>query len=202
MRADNLKIIFDNLNNWMTERHLKIEDQKAGIIPNLLEELTEYYRASIKEDKIDALCDIATFVINSLSATEKAIILSNLYYTINPSNPIGVIADEISNIINIRASINTYSRVLFACFAKIIDLGYKPFECMLETYKEINSRSGKFDDKINKFVKHMGAYTSNEALAKVQMEGAKIEDKGNHWIINNNIKVVKHYKANYSNCKL
>lgn len=202
MEAEKLKIIFDNLQNWMQERHLKIEDQKSGIIPNLLEELTEYYRADTKEDKIDALCDIATFVINSLSMTERAIILCNLYYTINPSNPIGVIADEVSNIINQRASINTYSRIIFSCFAKIIDLGFKPFECMLETYKEINSRTGKFDIKINKFVKNLGAYTSDEALVKVKMEGAKIEDKGNHWIINNNIKVVKHYKANYNNCKL
>lgn len=201
MEADNLKIIFDNLKKWMDDRHLKIEDQKLGIIPNLLEELTEYYRAKDNIEKIDALCDIATFTINSLTMTERAIILSNLHYRINPNDPIGLIASEISNIINNKSSIITYSRILFACFAKIIDLGFKPFECMLETFKEINSRTGKFDNKINKFVKDIGAYNANEALSKVQMEGAKIEDKGNHWIINDSIEVVKYYKADYNTCR-
>lgn len=39
------------------------------------------------------------------------------------------------------------------CFSAMRSYGYDPFKAMDETIKEISSRTGHFDDTINKFVK-------------------------------------------------
>lgn len=63
---DELLGIHNALRAWKDERKLSVESQRAGLIPNLLEETLEYMRASTDEERIDALCDICVFAINSM----------------------------------------------------------------------------------------------------------------------------------------
>ena len=59
------------------------------------------------------------------------------------------------------------------CEKEVTEMGYNFYECMLETIKEISSRTGHYDKNIHKFVKNK----SDEAVKK--------------W-----------YKADYSKCKI
>ena len=54
------------LKQWRDERHLSIKSQRDGLIGNLCEEMAEYYRATNNDEKIDALCDMYVFCMNSL----------------------------------------------------------------------------------------------------------------------------------------
>lgn len=62
---DKFKEICQDLVQWKKERKLTFESQIKGYLPNFLEEVTEFNRAINDEERIDALCDIIVFSINS-----------------------------------------------------------------------------------------------------------------------------------------
>ena len=87
-------------------------------------------------------------------------------------------------------------------------LGYDTYKCLLETIKEISSRTGEFNSSINKFVKEPGAYSYQEAyeLAKQTTEYNLLDSENSqtdpdYYIFvasdRNIIKIKKWYKANY-----
>ena len=51
------------LEKWCNERHLDKETQRKGLVANLLEELSEFYRAKDEYEQVDALCDMIVFCI-------------------------------------------------------------------------------------------------------------------------------------------
>lgn len=57
--------IVKSLWEWHETRHLTVEDQRAGLFGNVMEELTELVRARTDDERVDALCDICIFAINS-----------------------------------------------------------------------------------------------------------------------------------------
>lgn len=181
--------IVEKLQAWSEERHLTLEQQRAGLIPNLLEELLEFMRAETDDDRIDALCDIAAFSINSCQLDEVYLHsttnwLNNIskenFFTINTEGQyVEQIADKILFYIQEvqRRSLisNNYDDLQFLTDIALFSiklLGYNPCECMLETIKEISSRRGTYNEAIGKWVKD----TSPEAQEL--------------W-----------YKANYKSCK-
>ncbi len=173
------------LKQWREERHLSIESQRDGLMGNLCEELSEYYRATNESEKIDALCDIYVFCMNSFDEDLKVTrddldrkIFPRIYY-LNDCKLL--LITEIENKLNelkaetiIADTFNLYLYMLMKNVEyKTLELGYNFYECMLETIKEISSRTGHYDENIHKFVKDK----SREAVKK--------------W-----------YKASYSKCKI
>lgn len=143
----------DLLKQWRDERHLTLEMQNAGLMGNLCEELSKYYRATNNDEKIDALCDISVFCINSLSKSIKEI--KTEFKQI-------LFLEKIENLYSISICINRNdldkldSQLYY--FIKVIQLeieemGYNFYKCMLETIEEISSRTGHYDKNIHKFVK-------------------------------------------------
>ncbi len=166
------------LKNWREERHLAVESQRNGLMGNLCEELSEYYRATNNDEKIDALCDIYVFCANSLKMSVDIIInIMNNVVAINPFNTyIFEMLHKLTYSFNYsdEFKINTtlYS-IMRSVAYKTNELGYDFYKCMQETIKEISSRTGHYDKNIHKFVKDK----SDEAVKK--------------W-----------YKADYSKCKI
>ena len=163
------KDIKTRLSVWKAERHLTTKQQRDGLVSNLLEELTEYSRANSVEVKIDALCDMMVFIINSYDEAQ-------IRYNYVKYYKKAISADRLaSNLLDALVDLKPIECVTY-CVERLCEqirhLGYKPYECMLETIKEISSRTGYFDETINKFIKDK----SPEAQAK--------------W-----------YKADYSLCK-
>lgn len=165
--------IQDLLKAWREERHLFIESQRDGLIGNIFEEMAEYYRAPIGDEEIDALCDIYVFCMNSLKL-EDITNTRRRYKLFFKKTHEQRLSDDIKNLME-----NPYDDVyVYMLMITVEDmttnfLGYNFYECMLETIKEISSRTGHYDENIHKFIKDK----SDEAKAK--------------W-----------YKADYSKCRI
>lgn len=165
------------LKNWRDERHLSIESQRDGLMGNLCEEMAEYYRANGTYEQIDALCDIYVFCMNSLNIS--FIDLKNMLephlkvLTINVEHRFFILSQidkyyKVSKNIGIKNSYSEteFNKNLYILMRSVeneaVKLGYNFHECMLETVKEISSRTGHFDENIHKFVKDK----SDEAKSK------------------------------------
>lgn len=169
------------LAEWRKERHLTIESQEVGLVSNVLEELTEFSRATNVDEMVDALCDITVFYLNSIGSIREK---ENIEFKPVSSIMFDQVAifknvaqkQEISYLLarGIIDNLFNYNQMNLLILVNnyLARLGYDYFKCMNETIKEISSRTGHYDETIGKFVKD----TSDEAQAK--------------W-----------YKANYSLCK-
>lgn len=205
--------IYNKLEQWRNDRHLTIEKQAENLLGNILEECTEYIRAKDTHEKIDAICDISVFTINSMPS---GLIDKYLYAKINQSFVEFRSANKPATTPNYKeidksfigriaesATMDKYLDILYYCHRQAFTLGYSYVDCMSETIKEISSRVGAWDESIGKFVKDLGFYTLEEAQLtypnyvvtqetdrfKVDM-GDEIQYKP-LW-----------YKADYSKCKL
>lgn len=166
--------IKERLSKWREERHLTYENQQAGFLGNAFEEISEYFRAKNDYDKVDSICDIVVFCFNAFDFDY------NYYYEFRSSNEnieIYKLTDAISEVCY-REIKKFYAKlyipiVISYCRFLIKNLGFDFYKCMLETIKEIESRTGYYDERLKKFIK----YTSDEAKAK--------------W-----------YKADYESCRI
>ena len=159
-----LNEIYGLLQAWKAERRLSVESQRAGLLGNLCEELAEYFRAQNDNERVDALCDIIVFAMNATSEPFVKPAALNM-----PQLWSAMLLPHDTDIIVNASSLNS---LVFQMWRTIEQLGYDPYQCMLETIKEISSRTGKYDETIGKWVKNK----SPEAVAK--------------W-----------YKADYERCK-
>ena len=152
MKQEQLNEIQEKLREWCKERHLTVEMQKKGLLGNILEELAEGARANTEEEVVDAICDILVFLLNT---QEKDIALS---YTLSKYRT-EIPFDRFSAVILDSLCWDTPERIILLCIKQLKDLGYDSYLCMLETIKEISSRSGSYNESMKKFVKNPGAYS-------------------------------------------
>lgn len=165
------------LKQWREERHLTVESQRDGLMGNLCEEMTEYYRATNNDEKIDALCDMYVFCMNSMNTSIRDIPYDTFtelgfYRFSNVFECMPLLERTLKS--SYGNGVDFVSREIL----KLLDeemrvLHYNPYKCMLETIQEISSRTGHYDENIHKFIKDK----SDEAKAK--------------W-----------YKADYESCKI
>lgn len=176
----NLSEIYAGLEAWRYERRLTAQSQKDGYLINIMEELGElaqalrdyeilkndgFYTYAAEHKIIDALCDIAVFTINAgadLPSEIKPLI-------IEPKREFSVadiyiaIADFIREDYDCPAfDYYNFAFILNYCASVCESYGYNFEIAMLETIKEISSRTGSYDKSAKKWVKD----TSDEAKAK------------------------------------
>lgn len=168
--------IKERLTDWRNERGLTYENQQAGFLGNVYEELSEYFRAKDDLERIDALCDMVIFCFNSFNLDYKTLEKENDYDVTQIS--IVEITDDLTYTTGkfMRKDFKDFNniyRLVFNCEHLCKNLGFDFYKCMLQTIKEIESRKGYYDEKLKKFIKD----TSDEAKAK--------------W-----------YKADYESCRL
>ena len=191
----NLTEIYKGLDKWRAERDITAESQKAGYLVNVMEELGELASAlrdyekfsateqdAAKKQKaeyeiIDALCDISVFTINAGADLPRAVkpLIIEAKREFSVADIFVAIADFI------RADENgspfnyyNFALILKYCASVCEQYGFNFGLAMLETIKEISSRTGAYDEKAKKWVKD----TSDEAKAKwyqANYELARIE---------------------------
>ena len=159
-----IRMLFQSLNEWKAERCLSLDNQREGYLRNIMEELGELAEAikqGNSEEYIDALCDIIVFTTNALDEYRYCPTVANvtrntpreelLRQLLHKIGQYGVSWDSryVCNIYNI-------------CSLLAIQEGYSLYPCMLETIKEISSRTGSYDPAIGKWIKDK----SPEAQAK------------------------------------
>lgn len=192
IRRGNIWFIFFNrvqfteivtlLKNWREERNIKWDIQRTVFLGNSLEEITEFERAENDFEKVDAICDLIVFHINSMYNNSH-----------NYERYLENVADAFMNCKsgyntnNLMENLLKYSRgeigddkYLFTLFYGLFSLGYDPYKSMIETIKEISSR--KQDPK-----------------QAAEWESGKKEGK---WMKDKNQDPSTLYKADYNSCKI
>ena len=180
----NLTEIYKGLDKWRAERGITAESQKTGYLVNVMEELgelatalREYERFSkpsypySKNKKyaehgiIDALCDIAIFTINAGADIRD----EYKPLSIDTTNTFSDL-----NCLLLYTSTFDFKKILLNCAVLCEHYGFNFELAMLETIKEISSRTGSYNETTKKWEK----YTSDEAQAKwysANYELARIE---------------------------
>ena len=185
MKID-LTEIYAKLEAWRAERKITAKSQKAGYLVNVMEEfgelaaaLRDYEKSSVtkqdvaKKQKaeygiIDALCDIAIFTINAGADSNYK------PQTIDTNERDEIVTQcanySLKNLLTDCGAFNIYScycggdllDILTDCAKLCEHYGYNFEIAMLETIKEISSRTGSYDEKAKKWIKD----ESDEARAK------------------------------------
>ena len=180
----NLNEIYAQLKAWRNERGITAESQKAGYIINIMEELGELATALREYERfskpsypypknkkyaehgiIDALCDISVFTINAgadIPCQLKPLIIEHKN-EFSVDDIFVAIADFIRTDSN-GSPFNYYdfARILRCCASVCEQYGFDFQKSMIETIKEISSRTGSYDENAKKWVKD----ESDEAKAK------------------------------------
>lgn len=189
------------LAKWREERGLSVEDQKANFKVNYTKELLEFFEAQRDNNRyemIDSICDMAITAINA--GFDFCVLDCIDDYTLPTFNIINPLFDD-----------NTLSLL----FIELEKVSYNPYKCLLETIKELESRTGSWNEKEGKWIKDLGAYTEEEAWEKArtidndcvmmyrpnEMLGAP-EDTWGFESNSSAIQVKRWYKANYEKCKI
>lgn len=246
MRDGELSDLLGRLEKWRAERGIDYEMQRDGLLGNVLEECTEFIRAQSTYERIDALCDIAVFVMNS----QRDDFMASIITPIIPDNSVEVVygyLDRISKAKGPEALLNNYIKLLLERVAtyiagdirwdnynkedysgciqvdetilrvmlNVVAVGLKLYttksiyECLDETLKEIESRTGRYSDEKKKFVKDKGFYTREQLLEYLQKtyeySGKWVIQEQDGWFIckkeldsdENEYKFKKWYKADY-----
>ena len=166
--GDKMKIdlteIYAKLEAWRAERKITAESQKQGYIINIMEEFGELSQALrglefentrkvAEHEIIDALCDIAVFTINAGAHIRD----EYKPLSIDTTNTFSDL-----NCLLLYTSTFDFKKILLNCAVLCEHYGFNFEIAMLETIKEISSRTGAYDEKAKKWIKD----SSDEARAK------------------------------------
>ena len=185
----NLKQIYKGLDEWRAERKITAESQKAGYLVNVMEEFgelsqalrgleIEIVRKTAEHEIIDALCDIAIFTINAGADIPTPVKRTEIEWEKSSLDADYILKQLVEKCVQFSyfewVEPLTFNIILINCAYLCEHYGYNFELAMLETIKEISSRTGAYDENAKKWVKD----TSLEAKAKwyqADYELARIE---------------------------
>jgi len=157
-----MKILKD-LNVWSEERCIRQQPHdKNGFVANIVSELKEYVDGvdgDIEYEIIDSILDIFVFCATELSKlidiTELELNTNNKYCNYNIDFIFNVVR-KLGEIVDSKDTTKNVSHIIGMmenCIYEVNFMGYD-FELSInETYKEINSRTGAWDDSLKKWMK-------------------------------------------------
>ncbi|MDY5466957.1 MAG: hypothetical protein SPF98_05120 [Campylobacter sp.] len=184
----NMEQIFKGLKAWRNERKITAKSQRKGYLVNVMEEFGELaaalrdydkfgeddchyskeYKQKAEHEIIDSICDIAVFTINAMSDMPCHLKETKIEWEDDFCDDF---CDLIRQISWLSADFNNKGcmwspqrfNLILAQLAQICEKYGFNFEiAMLETIKEISSRTGSYNEATKKWEK----YTSDEAQAK------------------------------------
>lgn len=182
----NLTEIYKGLDEWRAERGITAESQREGYLRNVMEELGELagglrnynswskccdlrfcqiHKEMAERVIVDAICDIAVLTINAgvdipysitpfIIETKREFSIASIFVAIADF----IRADNNGSPFNYY----DFALILKYCASVCEQYGFNFEIAMLETIKEISSRTGSYDEKAKKWIKD----TSDEAMAK------------------------------------
>ncbi|EAH8797566.1 hypothetical protein EWU78_08005, partial [Campylobacter coli] len=171
--------IKERLTQWRQERHLTYENQQAGFLGNVFEKVSEYFRAKNDLEKIDAICDIVIYFFNAFDFkyiavssnmycyTFSDVVVYNIYSLFGARTDNLCVVENENDFINLEKNLNL---TMFEIEQLCKNLGFDFYKCMLEKIKEIESRTGFYDERLKKFVDTICAFSKDEALSNVSKD--------------------------------
>ena len=182
----NLTEIYAQLEVWRDERKITAESQKDGYIINIMEELGELAQAlrdyekfskhdcpyceidkqKAEHDIIDALCDISVFTINAGADIPTPVKRTEIEWKKSSLNADYILKQLVEKCAEFSyfdwGEQKCFNIILINCAYLCEHYGFNFEIAMLETIKEISSRTGSYDEKAKKWIKD----ESDEAKAK------------------------------------
>ena len=154
---------------------------KTNLAYNLPDDLAYYdtVKKVAEHEIIDALCDISVFTINvgaDINCNEKLESINTTTQTTRCNSSLSFLLSECGNF-DYYGKLSSYvcfNQILLSCAKLCEQYGFNFEIAMLETIKEISSRTGAYDENAKKWVKD----ESDEARAKwhkADYEKARIE---------------------------
>ena len=154
---------------------------KTDLAYNLPDDLAYYdtVKKVAEHEIIDALCDISVFTINAgadINCNEKLESINTTTQTTRCNSSLSFLLSECGNF-DYYGKLSSYvcfNQILLSCAKLCEQYGFNFEIAMLETIKEISSRTGAYDENAKKWVKD----ESDEARAKwhkADYEKARIE---------------------------
>ena len=142
---------------------------KTDLAYNLPDDLAYYdtVKKVAEHEIIDALCDISVFTINAgadINCNEKLESINTTTQTTRCNSSLSFLLSECGNF-DYYGKLSSYvcfNQILLSCAKLCEQYGFNFEIAMLETIKEISSRTGAYDEKAKKWVKD----SSDEARAK------------------------------------
>ena len=181
-----LNEIYKGLDEWRAERGITAKSQKEGYLVNIMEELGElaqalryYDRALIDEcsyckaikqtaehEIIDALCDISVLTINAWADMPCEFKRTEIEFKKSSLNADYILKQMVEKCARFSyfewGEASAFNIILINCAYLCEHYGYNFEIAMLETIKEISSRTGSYDEVSKKWIKD----ESDEARAK------------------------------------
>ncbi|EHY0650611.1 hypothetical protein K1247_001721, partial [Campylobacter jejuni] len=169
MTQREFNLIKERLADWRSERGLTYENQREEFLGNVFEKVSEYFRAKDDLERVEALCDIAVFFFNAFELKFGA------FSNIKRAGMIHLI-DHFTSYFLEHNNKTVYNNSKDEDFEYLLiveieilvkNLGFDFYKCMLEKIKEIESRTGFYDERLKKFVDKICAFSKDEALSNV-----------------------------------
>ena len=185
MKID-LTEIYKGLDEWRAERKITAESQRQGYLRNIMEELGELaaglrdYASWSKCDLrfcqihkemaerviVDAICDIAVLTINAGADIPSCVKRTEIEFKKSSLDADYILKQMVEKCAEFSyfewGEKKCFNIVLVNCAYLCEHYGFNFEIAMLETIKEISSRTGAYDENAKKWVKD----TSDEAKAK------------------------------------
>ncbi|MDD7599227.1 MAG: hypothetical protein SPJ69_07235 [Campylobacter sp.] len=185
MKID-LNQIYAKLEAWRAERGITAESQKEGYLRNIMEELGELaaglrdyaswskcdlrfcqiHKEMAEREIVDALCDIAILTINAGVHIPCELKRTEIEFKKSSFDADYILKQMVEKCAEFsyfewREAL-AFNIILANCAYLCEQYGYNFEIAMLETIKEISSRTGSYDENAKKWVKD----SSDEARAK------------------------------------
>jgi hypothetical protein len=162
--------IITGLEIWRKDRNMEVKEFEYNLLlGNLLEELGEYFRATTDYDRIDALCDVSVFCINTCHFDTSDFLPTDELYTEN-------VEDILSLLLDLKKYDDVIIDIVNVCYSIVEKMGYDYHKCMIETIKEISSREQDPSQKLQWYQTGVnGKWQKNKLQAKSTLYSANYE---------------------------
>jgi hypothetical protein len=171
-------MIGKKLATWARERRISEQtSDRNGFCANIMEEMYEYQKgidSGNEHEVVDSLADMIVFSeveMLKFGLNPDEVTSSKTDYSDFKSDMIIAIGKWLDE--TVPEKVEAMADIVAICKHELEDGGYNPEKVLNETFKEIDSRTGEWNDEAKKWLK----YKTPEAMAL--------------W-----------YKADYSDCKL
>lgn len=194
----NLKQIYKGLDEWRAERKITAESQRQGYLRNIMEELGELaaglrdYASWSKCDLrfcqihkemaerliVDAICDIAVLTINAGVHIPCELKRTEIEFKKSSFDADYILKQMVENCAEFSyfdwGEQKCFNIILANCAYLCEHYGYNFEIAMLETIKEISSRTGSYNEATKKWEKDFSDeakakwYSANYELARIE----------------------------------
>ena len=146
------------LEQWRNIRRITKEEKREELIHILLEKTITFSRTKNVYERVDAICEIIIFLLNSYDINYKEKDYKKAIYTNRKVSIITLLSNWLLKHTKKTKTIEA-SYGFVDCLISLSNLGFDSYKCLLEKHKEIFTKSGYYDEFKKEFIKDISEET-------------------------------------------